>query len=86
MNMKLDYSKTINEQIDTFDYYKNRYANYELEILKLQQENHKYKEAIEKAIEYIYEHSRMQPPCYEFREFYNVSNLSELESILKEVE
>lgn len=47
MNMKLDYSKTINEQIDTFNYYKNRYANYELEILKLQQENQKLKKQLD---------------------------------------
>ena len=45
--MKLDYSKTINEQIDTFNYYKNRYANYELEILKLQQENQKLKKQLD---------------------------------------
>lgn len=31
--MKFDYSKTINEQLPTFDYYKNRYCNYELELI-----------------------------------------------------
>ena len=36
--LKLDYSKTINEQLPTFEYYKNRYAAYELEILKLRKE------------------------------------------------
>lgn len=51
----------------------------------LLEENKKYKEVIDKAIDYIYIHSRMKPPYYEFREFHNVSNLSELENILKEV-
>ena len=41
--MKLDYSKTINEQLPTFEYYKNRYASYELQIMKLQEENDKLK-------------------------------------------
>ena len=36
--MKFDYSKAINEQLSTFEYYKNRYCSYELEIIKLQQE------------------------------------------------
>lgn len=39
--MKLDYSKSINEQLEAFEYYKNRYANYELQILQLGQENEK---------------------------------------------
>lgn len=46
----------------------------------------KYKEVFDKAIEFIYAHSSMEPPYYEFREFYNASNLSELLDILKEVE
>ena len=48
--MKFDYSKTINEQLDIFDYYKNRYANYELTILKLQQENNDLKKQLEEKI------------------------------------
>ena len=44
--MKFDYSKTINEQLDVFDYYKNRYANYELTILKLQRENNDLKKQL----------------------------------------
>ena len=31
--MKFDYSKTINEQLPTFDYYKDRYCSYELELI-----------------------------------------------------
>ena len=31
--MKFDYSKTINEQLPTFEYYKDRYCSYELELL-----------------------------------------------------
>ena len=31
--MKLDYSKTINEQLSTFNYYKDRYCSYELELI-----------------------------------------------------
>ena len=59
---------------------------YNLEVNKILQENKKYKEVIDKAIEVIYAHSSMEPPYYEFREFYNASNLSELLDILKEVE
>ncbi len=33
--MKLDYSKTINEQQEVFDYYKNNYLSYQLEIERL---------------------------------------------------
>lgn len=33
--MKLDYSKTLNDQHETFEYYKNRYINYELQIIQL---------------------------------------------------
>ena len=33
--MKLDYSKTINEQLEVFDYYKNNYLSYQLEIERL---------------------------------------------------
>ena len=51
--MKFDYSKTINEQLDTFDYYKNRYANYELSILKLQRENNDLKKQLEKKYEKV---------------------------------
>lgn len=36
--MKLDYSKTINEQLNTFDYYRNRYASYELELMRDRQQ------------------------------------------------
>lgn len=35
--MNFDYSKTINEQLDTFNYYKDRYISYEFQILKLNQ-------------------------------------------------
>ena len=51
--MKFDFSKTINEQLDTFDYYKNRYANYELTILKLQRENNDLKKQLEKKYEKV---------------------------------
>lgn len=44
--MKLDYSKTINEQLATFEYYKNRYANYELQIINLQKQNAELKEKV----------------------------------------
>ena len=47
--MKLDYSKTLNEQLDTFNYYKDRYASYELEIIKLQQEIEQLKANLEEA-------------------------------------
>ena len=55
-------------------------------MVNWKEDSQKQKEAIDKAIEFIYAHSSMQPPYYEFREFYNVSNLSELLDILKEVE
>lgn len=44
--MKLDYSKTINEQLATFEYYKNRYSNYELQIINLQKQNAELKEKV----------------------------------------
>lgn len=42
--MKFDYSKSINEQLPTFEYYRNRYISYELQIMELQQENKKLRE------------------------------------------
>ena len=36
--MRIDYSKTINEQLPTFDYYKNRYISYELELMNNRKE------------------------------------------------
>lgn len=36
--MKLDYSKTLNEQLGTFNYYRNRYASYELELMQDRQQ------------------------------------------------
>lgn len=44
--MKFDYSKTINEQLSTFEYYKDRYCSYELQIMRLQQENKQLKEEL----------------------------------------
>ena len=45
--MKFDYSKTLNEQLPTFEYYKNRYCSYGLQISQLQQENQHLKEEID---------------------------------------
>lgn len=45
--MKFDYSKTLNEQLPTFEYYKNRYCSYGLQISQLQQENQQLKEQVE---------------------------------------
>lgn len=42
--MRFDYTKTINEQLPTFEYYRNRYISYELQIMELQQENKKLRE------------------------------------------
>lgn len=42
--MRFDYTKTINEQLPTFEYYKNRYASYELQIMELQEENKQLRE------------------------------------------
>lgn len=36
--MRFDYSKSINEQLPTFEYYKNRYCAYELQISNLIQQ------------------------------------------------
>ena len=33
--LRFDYSKTLNEQLPTFEYYKDRYCSYELEIMRL---------------------------------------------------
>ena len=45
-----------------------------------------YKQRNEKAIEYIENHSRFEPPYYEIREFNNKANLTELYHILKGVD
>lgn len=45
--MRFDYSKTINEQLPTFEYYKDRYCSYELEIMKLRKENQELKKQLE---------------------------------------
>lgn len=55
------------------------------EMMNWKEESQGQKKVIDKAIEFIYAHSSMEPPYYEFREFYNASNLSELLDILKEV-
>ncbi len=36
--LDFDFSKTLNEQLLTFDYYKSRYANYEWQLLNLSHE------------------------------------------------
>lgn len=51
-----------------------------------EQQCKKQQEVIDKAIEYIEEHSRLEPPEYEYLEFYNKSSLIKLLDILKEVE
>lgn len=50
--LKLDYSKTINEQIQTFEYYKDRYKCYELQILQLLKEVSELTEIIDDAKRY----------------------------------
>lgn len=55
------------------------YDNY----LDLKIENNKQKEVIDKAIEYIEDHSRLEPPEYECLEFYSKSSLNRLLDILK---
>lgn len=45
-----------------------------------------YKQRNEKAIEYIENHSRFEPPYYEMREFNNKANLTELYYIIKGVD
>ena len=86
--MKFDYSKTLNEQLPTFEYYKNRYCSYGLQISQLQQENQQLKGRINKAIEYI---EKCNPDVDLHSMFLNESYISnygacELLEILKEVE
>lgn len=59
--MRFDYSKTINEQLPTFEYYKDRYCSYELELLKdrkeierLKKENDFLKQLIPNEKKYSY--------------------------------
>lgn len=82
--MKLDYSKTINEQLTTFEYYKDRYCSYELQIMKLLQENQKYKEVFDNIKKYIEPliTDRDNQQCYPIS-WYSKDVLSQ---ILKEVE
>lgn len=51
--MRFDYSKTINEQLDTFNYYKDRFASYQLEIIKDRDEIDRYKKIIAKLENYF---------------------------------
>jgi hypothetical protein len=53
--------------------------------ISLLDENYRLKKGIDKAIEYIEEHSRLEPPEYEYLEFYNKSSLTKLLDILNEV-
>lgn len=53
--------------------------------ISLLDENYRLKKGIDKAIEYIEEHSRLEPPEYEYLEFYNKSSLTKLLELLKEV-
>lgn len=51
-------------------------------IEKLKEQLQQRDEVIEEAISFIENHSRKEPPYYEFLEFYNKANLSELLDIL----
>ena len=55
-------------------------------IEELQQENKKYKEVIDKAIEYTEEHRINNPYHYEYNCFMGNARASDLLDILKEVE
>lgn len=55
-------------------------------IEELQQENQKYKEVIDKAIEYTEEHRINNPYHYEYNCFMGNARASDLLDILKEVE
>ena len=83
---KEDYNKYYIQGSDHYLIPKDVFKELFNEMVNWKEDSQKQKEAIDKAIEFIYAHSSMQPPYYEFREFYNVSNLSELLDILKEVE
>ena len=53
--MKFDYSKTINEQLPTFDYYKDRYCSYELELINDRKEIERLNNIINELERYINE-------------------------------
>ena len=51
--MRFDYRKTINEQLPTFNYYKDRYTSYELQILNLIKEKELFKNTTKEIKELI---------------------------------
>ena len=53
--MKFDYSKTINEQLPTFEYYKDRYCSYELELINDRKEIERLNNIINELERYINE-------------------------------
>ena len=66
--LRFDYSKTINEQLPTFEYYKDRYASYELQILQLLKQVSELTKIIEEAKAYnrsLVEIYKEYGPCME---------------------
>lgn len=66
--LRFDYSKTINEQLPTFEYYKDRYASYELEIMQLLKQVSKLMDIIDEAKRYnrsLVELYKDAGPCME---------------------
>lgn len=89
-NEIVDYKKMSEHLYQKFQEITEKYNNLEiLKYLPLVKENKELKEqlqqseeVIEETIEFIINHSRKEPPYYEFIEFYSKANLSELLDIL----
>ena len=78
--MRFDYSKTINEQLPTFNYYKDRYCYDVLKIIILQQENEQLKIQISAREE---EYKKLEDNWNKLKEYidiklYNVEYLQKL--------
>lgn len=69
-------NEKLKQQLDFIDE-QNKYID------KIEKMIKDYKSRNEKAVEYIENHSRFEPPYYEMREFNNKANLNELYNILQ---
>lgn len=78
--------KIRNDKMDGRFYSDEYVGDLNKRIYDLREENKLLQERIEKAIEYIENHSRFMPPDYSVREFNNAIGINETLSILQDKE
>lgn len=81
--MKFDYSKTINEQLPTFNYYKDRYCSYELELINDRKEIERLNNIINKAIDFLKENACIDEDVEYFCDDLRYDDCKKLLNILK---